>query len=261
MFSTIHASFSFLSILVKGKIYTDKQMQKSIYYYPLIGGIIAFLASSITMLVFYFFFQKELCAIIFLFLECILSRGLHHDGLCDIVDAYGSGKTKEKFREILKDSRIGSFGVIALIFYFLFGTFSIAHLINMNIFSVEYYDLYQFVLFMTLGGMWNRLGLICLPTFSQLYLSPTPAFSLAKIMFSNYKKVFFYLWLCLLSGIIYYCYGHIMLLSLIVITILFTFPLVLLAKREDGYNGDFLGATCLLWEISYYLAGIITITR
>ncbi len=44
-----------------------------------------------------------------------LTRALHLDGLADWADALGGGYTAQRRREIMKDSRIGSFGAIALV--------------------------------------------------------------------------------------------------------------------------------------------------
>lgn len=45
----------------------------------------------------------------------LLSTGaLHEDGLADVADGFGGGWTKEKKLEIMKDSRVGSYGVAAL---------------------------------------------------------------------------------------------------------------------------------------------------
>lgn len=45
----------------------------------------------------------------------LVTGGLHEDGLADCADAFGGGWTREDRLRILKDSRIGSFGAIALI--------------------------------------------------------------------------------------------------------------------------------------------------
>ncbi len=42
------------------------------------------------------------------------TRGLHADGLADVADAWGSMARGERFFEILKDSRVGAFGVMGL---------------------------------------------------------------------------------------------------------------------------------------------------
>ena len=43
-----------------------------------------------------------------------MTRGLHLDGLCDVADAIGSGAPRERALEILKDSRTGAMGAIAV---------------------------------------------------------------------------------------------------------------------------------------------------
>ena len=44
--------------------------------------------------------------------------GLHEDGLADTADGFGGGADKERKLEIMRDSRIGSYGVIALVLVF-----------------------------------------------------------------------------------------------------------------------------------------------
>ena len=44
-----------------------------------------------------------------------LTRGLHLDGLADFVDGLGGGRTRDDVLRIMKDSRIGAFGAMALI--------------------------------------------------------------------------------------------------------------------------------------------------
>lgn len=46
----------------------------------------------------------------------VLSGALHEDGLADAVDGFGGGTTREKKLEIMRDSHIGAYGVLALIF-------------------------------------------------------------------------------------------------------------------------------------------------
>ncbi|MEM5789298.1 MAG: adenosylcobinamide-GDP ribazoletransferase [Syntrophobacteraceae bacterium] len=46
----------------------------------------------------------------------IMTRGLHLDGVADLADGFWGGMTPERRLEIMKDSRIGAFGVLALIF-------------------------------------------------------------------------------------------------------------------------------------------------
>lgn len=44
----------------------------------------------------------------------VLTGGLHEDGLADTADGFGGGRTRERTLEIMRDSRIGSYGTLAL---------------------------------------------------------------------------------------------------------------------------------------------------
>lgn len=47
--------------------------------------------------------------------ELWMTRGFHLDGLCDTADALFSSRSRERMLEIMKDSHIGTFGVVAAI--------------------------------------------------------------------------------------------------------------------------------------------------
>ncbi len=55
-------------------------------------------------------------ALLSLAVAAAATGGLHEDGLADTADGLGGGKSTEAKLAIMKDSRIGSFGVLALIF-------------------------------------------------------------------------------------------------------------------------------------------------
>ena len=56
--------------------------------------------------------------------------GLHLDGVMDVADAVGSNAPLEKKYEILKDSRVGSFAVIAIIFLLIWKAVLVYELLN-----------------------------------------------------------------------------------------------------------------------------------
>lgn len=55
-----------------------------------------------------------------------VSGGLHHDGLADVADGFGGGKTQAEKLTIMRDSRIGSYGVLALVGTFALQVFALA---------------------------------------------------------------------------------------------------------------------------------------
>lgn len=251
---SIHIAFSFLTILIRGKEYSEEDMQKSVYSFPFAGAVIFFLSACIALVFLPLLHNYVFAALLFLFCECVLSRGLHHDGLADIADALGSGKSGEEFRTILKDSRIGSFGVIALIFYFLFGIILISELLELDITTD---NIPLFIFQMLFVGLWSRLGLLALPARCSCYEPTGQNFSLAKILFTNFKKEYFTYWYIVLFLVSVFCFHLSFILICTVLSFLFTLPLYRLAKRENGYNGDFLGAACLLWELAAYLSFLL----
>jgi adenosylcobinamide-GDP ribazoletransferase len=44
-----------------------------------------------------------------------LTGAFHEDGMADMCDGFGGGHTRERIMEIMKDSRIGSYGAVALV--------------------------------------------------------------------------------------------------------------------------------------------------
>lgn len=60
----------------------------------------------------------------------LLTGALHEDGFADFCDGFGGGTTKESTLRIMKDSRIGSYGVIGLILYFLLFANSVTMLLE-----------------------------------------------------------------------------------------------------------------------------------
>jgi adenosylcobinamide-GDP ribazoletransferase len=58
----------------------------------------------------------------------LLTGALHEDALADAADGFGGGATPERVLEIMKDSRVGSYGVVALILAILLKLASLASL-------------------------------------------------------------------------------------------------------------------------------------
>lgn len=51
--------------------------------------------------------------------RCLLTGALHEDGFADFCDGFGGGSSRERTLTIMKDSHIGTFGVLGLILYIL----------------------------------------------------------------------------------------------------------------------------------------------
>ncbi|TXD52490.1 MULTISPECIES: adenosylcobinamide-GDP ribazoletransferase [unclassified Polaribacter] len=88
-------------------------LNKSNRYFSLIG----ILVGAISALVYYlsaFIFTLEISIILSMIASVLTTGAFHEDGLADSCDGFGGGWTKEKILFIMKDSRLGTFGVIGL---------------------------------------------------------------------------------------------------------------------------------------------------
>lgn len=74
-----------------------------------IGGAVMFALAEV------FTLPTLVAALLAIGAMVLLTGGLHEDGLADTADGLGGGRDRERALEIMRDSRIGSFGVIALI--------------------------------------------------------------------------------------------------------------------------------------------------
>jgi adenosylcobinamide-GDP ribazoletransferase len=74
----------------------------------LVGAIVYWLATRAHL-------QPEPAAMLALAATILITGAMHEDGLADAADGFGGGKTREQKLEIMRDSRIGSFGACALV--------------------------------------------------------------------------------------------------------------------------------------------------
>jgi adenosylcobinamide-GDP ribazoletransferase len=84
--------------------------------YPIIGLLIGVISGGSLMLAAEFDLHPLACAFIGLSAAVLITGGLHEDGLADVADGFGGGHDRDSKLRIMRDSRIGAYGVLALIF-------------------------------------------------------------------------------------------------------------------------------------------------
>ncbi len=85
-------------------------------FYPLAGLVIGGL-SALGFYLLSFLLPKPLTVWLTIGLLVFLTGGLHLDGLADTMDGLACRGTKEKVLEVMRDSRVGAFGVMGLILF------------------------------------------------------------------------------------------------------------------------------------------------
>jgi len=88
---------------------------RGVWSFPLVGLVIG-VFNALIFWVLSFGLEKRLVIILTLLFNLLITGALHLDGLADTCDGVFSARTKERMLEIMKDSRIGTNGAIAVFF-------------------------------------------------------------------------------------------------------------------------------------------------
>ena len=84
--------------------------------FPLVGVVVGAGAGGSLMAASFIGLHPLACAFIAIAASALITGALHEDGLADVADGFGGGRTKTEKLKIMRDSRIGTFGVLAVIF-------------------------------------------------------------------------------------------------------------------------------------------------
>jgi adenosylcobinamide-GDP ribazoletransferase len=87
----------------------------SAWAWPLVGAVLGALGATLASAALWLGVTPGVTAVLILALSAMLTGGLHEDGLSDTADGLYGGWTKARRLEIMKDSRVGSYGVLALV--------------------------------------------------------------------------------------------------------------------------------------------------
>ena len=178
----------------------------------------------------------------------LLTGALHEDGLADFLDGFGGGTDRDKVLAIMKDSHIGTYGVIGLIFYFL-------------LFSLLLFHLSLPVACITILIADPFCKLINSQIIRFLPYARTEESSKAKVIYCKPTRIAFLI-SCLfgLLPLVVLIPEIKWLVALLFPVLMFLFLIRLMKKKIGGYTGDCCGALFLLCELSFYV-GIIICTK
>ena len=106
----------FLTRIPVGKnlLYSKEHLQASARYFSWVGILVG-LIGGLVFAGLSLYFSPALSAIFSMLVTIITTGSFHEDGLADCCDAFGGGWSKEKILTIMKDSRLGTYGVVGLI--------------------------------------------------------------------------------------------------------------------------------------------------
>ena len=97
--------------------FNEKNIRYCLFFYPFVGALLGSIAAGV-----FFLLSKlnnDIAALTTVLTLLLLTGGLHMDGLSDTFDGFLSNRDKERTLEIMKDSRVGTFGVLSMVFLLL----------------------------------------------------------------------------------------------------------------------------------------------
>ncbi|MEN8246958.1 MAG: adenosylcobinamide-GDP ribazoletransferase [Thermodesulfobacteriota bacterium] len=93
--------------------YSESLLNQASRYFPLVGVLVGFIAALVFQISHYFF-PLPVAILLSMLSSIWLTGAFHEDGLSDACDGFGGGWTPENILRIMKDSRVGSYGVVGL---------------------------------------------------------------------------------------------------------------------------------------------------
>lgn len=108
------AAIRFLTrIPMPGPATEAEDISRAVGWFPLVGAFVGVVTAGVFLLALRLW-PAPVAAVLAIALGLMLTGGFHEDGATDATDGLGGGWTKERVLEIMKDSRIGAYGAMAL---------------------------------------------------------------------------------------------------------------------------------------------------
>lgn len=246
-YDRLWASFIFFTRLPFWRIYQPPKeaYQGVVEFWPLAGWLTAGVMAGVlygSSLV----FSYEIAIVLAIVSRLLLTGALHEDGLADFFDGFGGGgQDRQRILNIMKDSHIGTYGVLALIVYMLTLWFALHSLTPINAtLTILAVDPFAKMLSAQVIQMMPYARTEETAKNKTVYRKSPVAASIG-LAFQGLLPIGLYLW---------WMQERVGWLLLIFIPLLVMSLLSLFIwKRLRGYTGDCCGALFLLTELSAYL--------
>jgi adenosylcobinamide-GDP ribazoletransferase len=112
------ASFVTILPVALSKPAADGAVARATWALPVAGLLVGLAGALVYKVASLLGLSPNLAALLALAATALVTGALHEDGLADTADGLGGGRTRERKLEIMRDSRIGTYGLCALILSF-----------------------------------------------------------------------------------------------------------------------------------------------
>jgi adenosylcobinamide-GDP ribazoletransferase len=232
--------------------YSPEMLRASASHFPGVGVLVGGLVAVLSAVMLVFLPQNSplsplVVAVLGTVFSVMLTGAFHEDGLADIADGLGGSQNRERALEIMKDSRVGAFGAIAVTLVLL-AKVSLLALIGdvdpavmvVGIFAAHVASrTFPLLLIRLLPHVGDIAGSKSKPLADQI---------------SGFSLLIAFIWLFMAMAFVFIAYEAInLIIPMLASSIAFLYMWRLFAKRLQGFTGDCLGATQQVCEVGFYL--------
>ncbi len=217
-------------------------------YFPVMGWIVGGVYAGVIILSMYLF-SPFISILLGLVSSVLLTGAFHEDGFADVCDGFGGGWTKERILLIMKDSRVGTYGVVGVILIFGLKIASTNSLLN------SFFDPFIFISLIISSHSLSRMMTVLVIYFQQYAREDqdTKAKPVATGISTNNLLISFILGL--FPFFIFLFQTNLLFSVALMPMLLITLYLMHYFKKWiGGYTGDCLGATQQINEVVFLLS-------
>lgn len=239
--------------------FSPQMLRASAAHFPGVGWIVGALGAAV-----FFVVERGLpgaggawvAAVLSTIATVLLTGAFHEDGLADVADGLGGSADRSRALEIMKDSRIGSYGAVGLM--------AVLGLKAAALAGLALRDFEAALLALPLAHAWSRAVPVLL--LRWLRYAGDPAHAKAKPMATQASKgsVVMALFCCLIPAAVAALLGlplqHLLAAALSALAVALAMARWL-HRRLGGYTGDTLGAAQQGAELMIYLALLAALAR
>lgn len=259
----------FTRIPVTGRLadwvgFSPAMLRASAGHFPGVGVVVGALVAALTAVLMVCLpptpFAPLVAAVLGTVLSAMVTGGFHEDGLADVADGLGGSSDRDRALVIMKDSRVGAFGVLAVVLALLakvsllalLGSISLRWMV-LGIFAAHVVSrTWPLLLIGLMPHVGDAAGSKSKPLADQISgwsLLAAGLWCFAALALVVIGQV------AINSGVITPTWAYLQPLVMAVVAsgIAFVYMGRLLWRRLQGFTGDGLGATQQVCEIAFYL--------
>ena len=247
-YQVLWAALVFFTRLPFWRVYQPPQAcyKAVVEFWPLTGWLTGG-AMAATLYLVSLVLPWPVAVIVAIIVRLLITGALHEDGLADFLDGFGGGGDRDRILAIMKDSHIGTYGVLGLILYLsLLGAalYSMTPMIAaLTVFAADPFSK------MVASQLINMLPYARREEEAKnktVYRKPSLAAGLSLTV-QGLLPMALMIWL---TGISWY-------FVIAIPAVVMYFLYLLMLRKIKGYTGDCCGAVCLLVELAVYLVACL----